>query len=69
MERFGRTEAEARDWTLVGSVAEIQDKLARLREVGVDVVFVPSILLPEDPRPLLDRFIAEVTPALRGARA
>src|SRR5262249_9038692 len=68
MERFRRPEAEARDLMLVGSVAEIQDKLGRLRDVGVDVVFVPSVFLPEDPRPLLDRFSAEVAPALRGAR-
>jgi len=69
MERFRRPEAEARDLMLVGSVAEIQDKLGRLRDVGVDVVFVPSVFLPEDPRPLLDRFNAEVAPALRGAGA
>ena len=31
MERFRRSEAEARDLMLVGSVAEIQDKLGRLR--------------------------------------
>ena len=66
MKRFNRPEDQARDLMLVGSVAEVQDKLARLRDVGVDVLFVPSVFLPEDPRPLLDRVIGEVAPAFRG---
>jgi alkanesulfonate monooxygenase SsuD/methylene tetrahydromethanopterin reductase-like flavin-dependent oxidoreductase (luciferase family) len=65
MKRFNRTEEQARDLMLVGSVAEVQDKLARLRDVGVDVLFVPSVFWPEDPRPLLDRVIGEVAPAFR----
>ena len=69
MKRFNRTEEQARDLTLVGSVAEVQDKVARLGEVGVDVLFVSSTFLPEDPRRLLDRVIGEVAPAFRTDRA
>ena len=69
MKRFNRTEEQARDLTLVGSVAEVQDKVARLGEVGVDVLFVSSAFLPEDPRGLLDRVIGEVAPAFRTDRA
>jgi F420-dependent oxidoreductase-like protein len=67
MERMGRPEAAARDIVLSGSVAAAQDKLARLREAGVDTVFVFAApgFLPPDPRPPLDRFIGEVAPALR----
>ena len=68
MKRFNRTEEQARDLTLVGSVAEVQDKVARLGEVGVDVLFVSSTFLPEDPRRLLDRVIGEVAPAFRTDR-
>ena len=68
MTRFNRTEEQARDLTLVGSVAEVQDKVARLGEVGVDVLFVSSTFLPEDPRRLLDRVIGEVAPAFRTDR-
>ena len=39
--------------------------LARLREGGAGMVFVPSMFLPADPRPLLDRFMSEVAPAVR----
>jgi F420-dependent oxidoreductase-like protein len=68
MKRFNRPEDQARDLMLVGSVAQVQDKLARLRDVGVDVLFVPSALLPDDPRPLLDQFIGEVAPPFRDGR-
>ncbi len=65
MRRLGRDEPIARDTLLAGSVAEVQDKLARLRETGVGMLFVPTFFLPPDPRPQLDRFMAEVAPAFR----
>jgi len=65
MRRMGRDEAAARDTLLAGSVAEVQDKLARLRDAGVGMLFVPTILMSRDPRPQLDRFMAEVAPAFR----
>jgi F420-dependent oxidoreductase-like protein len=67
MERFGRSEDAARDLVLAGPVAAAQDKLARLRETGVETVFVfatPAFLTPE-PRVALDRLIGKVAPALR----
>lgn len=63
--RMGYPDAVVQDLLLVGSPAAVQDKLARLREAGVDTLFVPTMFLPRDPRPLLDRFMAEVAPALR----
>jgi hypothetical protein len=65
MRRFGRDEAAARDTLLTGSVAEVQDRLGRLQDAGVGMLFVPTILMPEDPRPQLDRFMADVAPAFR----
>jgi F420-dependent oxidoreductase-like protein len=65
MRRLGRDEPTARDTLLAGSVAAVQDKLARLRETGVGVLFLPTFLMPPDPRPQFDRFIAEVAPAFR----
>jgi F420-dependent oxidoreductase-like protein len=65
MRRFGRDEAAARDTLLTGGVAEVQDRLGRLRETGVGMLFVPTILMPADPRPQLDRFMADVAPAFR----
>jgi hypothetical protein len=50
---------------LAGSVSQIKDKLARLREAGVGMLFIPTFLLPADRRPTLDRFMAEVAPAFR----
>jgi F420-dependent oxidoreductase-like protein len=63
--RFGRSEADARDTVLAGSVAQVQDTLGRLREAGVDLLFVPTMFLPGDGREALDRLIAEVAPAFR----
>lgn len=50
---------------LAGGVGEIKDQLARLQAVGVGLRFVPTFLLPADRRPTLDRFMADVAPALR----
>jgi F420-dependent oxidoreductase-like protein len=65
MRRMGLTDDAATDALLAGSVAAVRDKLARLREAGVATLFVPSMFFPKDPRPLLDRFIGDVAPALR----
>jgi alkanesulfonate monooxygenase SsuD/methylene tetrahydromethanopterin reductase-like flavin-dependent oxidoreductase (luciferase family) len=64
MQRFGRSEAEARDTVLAGSVAQVQDKIARLQAAGVEQLFLPTFLPPWSLEQL-DRFIAEVAPALR----
>ena len=63
--RMGFDEARAQDTILGGSVAEVKDTLAKLRDVGVGQVFVPSMFFPKDPRPLLDTFMADVAPAFR----
>jgi F420-dependent oxidoreductase-like protein len=63
--RFGMSEPVADDVLLAGSVAQIRDKLGRLRDSGVDMVWLPSMFFPRDPRPLLDRFIDEIAPAFR----
>ena len=65
MTRLGADEAKARDTVLGGTVAEIKDKLARLQEAGVGMLFIPTMFLPADRRSTLDRFIAEVAPAFR----
>ncbi len=65
MTRLGGDEAKARDTVLGGTIAEIKDKVARLEEAGVGMLFVPTIFLPADRRPTLDRFMAEVAPAFR----
>jgi F420-dependent oxidoreductase-like protein len=63
--RLGADPEKARDTVLGGSVAEVTDKLGRLRAAGVEMLFIPTFFLPKDPRPTLDRFMAEVTPAFR----
>jgi alkanesulfonate monooxygenase SsuD/methylene tetrahydromethanopterin reductase-like flavin-dependent oxidoreductase (luciferase family) len=64
MRRFGRSEAEARDTVLAGSVAQMQDTLGRLQEAGVHMLCIPTFL-PSWDLEQLDRFITEVAPALR----
>ena len=65
MKRMGFDEARAQDTILGGSVAQVQDTLGKLREAGVGLLFLPSMFFPKDPRPLLDKFMADVAPALR----
>jgi F420-dependent oxidoreductase-like protein len=62
--RFGMAEAVARDTMLAGSAGEIRDKLGRLRETGVGMLFVPTLFM-KDPRPALDRFMKEIAPQFR----
>jgi F420-dependent oxidoreductase-like protein len=62
--RFGMAEAVARDTMLAGSAGQICDKLGRLRESGVDMLFVPTLFM-KDPRPALDRFMKEIAPQFR----
>jgi F420-dependent oxidoreductase-like protein len=69
MKRMNRDEASARDTMIAGSVAQIQDKLGRLREAGVGVLFIPTMFLGKEPRATLDPLIEKVAPALRQARA
>ncbi len=63
--RFGSSEAAARDTVLAGSVGQVRDKLARLRDAGAGMLWVPTFFLPKDPRPQLDRLMADVAPAFR----
>ena len=63
--RFGMAEGLAKDTALVGSVGEIRDKLGRLAAAGVSMVWIPTMFLPKDPRPLLDRFMQEIAPPAR----
>jgi hypothetical protein len=64
MQRYGRSEADARDTVLAGSVAHMQEIVGRLWEVGVDQLFIP-IFLPRWSFEQLDRFITDVAPAVR----
>jgi F420-dependent oxidoreductase-like protein len=63
--RFGADEAGARDAVLGGPATRITDKLARLQEAGVGMLFIPTFFLPADRRGALDRFMAAVAPAFR----
>src|SRR5262245_18680032 len=63
--RMGFSDPLTDDLVLAGPVGAVRDKLARLREAGVEMLFVPSMFLPKDPRPTLDRFMSEVAPAFR----
>ena len=65
IKRMGFDEARAQDTILGGSVAQVQDTLGNLRDAGVGLLFVPSMFFAKDPRPLLDKFMADVAPALR----
>ena len=64
MRRFGRSEEEARDTVLAGSVSQMQDKLGQLQAAGVDQLFIPTFLPTWNPDQL-DRFITEVAPAVK----
>jgi F420-dependent oxidoreductase-like protein len=63
--RMGMDDALATDTMLGGSVSQVRDKLGRLRETGVGMLWIPTMFLPRDPRPTLDRFMADVAPSFR----
>jgi F420-dependent oxidoreductase-like protein len=65
MARFGGDEARARDIVLGGSITRITETVGRLREAGVGMLFIPTLFLRGDKRPVLDRLIREVAPAFR----
>jgi F420-dependent oxidoreductase-like protein len=65
MKRMGRDEVSAKDTMLVGSAAQMQDKLGKLRESGVGLLFIPTMFLGKDQLKPLDAFIEKVAPALR----
>src|SRR5574342_606688 len=65
MKRMRRDEASAKDTMLAGSIPQIQDKLGRLREAGVGLLFVPTMFLGKDQLKSLDAFIEKIAPALR----
>ena len=65
MTRMNRDEASAKDTLLAGSVAQIQDKLGKLRESGVGLLFIPTMFLGKDQLKPLDAIIEKVAPALR----
>ncbi|MDO8478427.1 MAG: LLM class F420-dependent oxidoreductase [Candidatus Rokubacteria bacterium] len=67
MKRMARDEESAKDTLLAGSVAQIQDKLGKLRESGVGLLFIPTMFLGKDQLKPLDTFIEKVAPALRKA--
>jgi F420-dependent oxidoreductase-like protein len=63
--RFGMDVAKARDCILGGSPDAIRDKLGRLQEAGVGMLFVPTMVSIGDGQGQRDRFIAEIAPAFR----
>ena len=65
MKRMGRDEASAKDTMLVGSAAQMQDKLGKLSAAGVGLLFIPTMFLGKDQLKSLDTFIEKVAPALR----
>lgn len=62
--RFGWDEAEVRDMILAGSPAQARDTIGRLREAGVDQLFIPTFIPPWN-FDQLDRFITEVASPFR----
>jgi F420-dependent oxidoreductase-like protein len=65
MKRMNRDEASAKDTMLVGSAAQMQDKLGKLSAAGVGLLFIPTMFLGKDQLKPLDAFIEKVAPALR----
>jgi F420-dependent oxidoreductase-like protein len=62
--RYGWPEPYVRDLLLSGSAAQMQDKLGRLQDIGIEQVFVPTFLPPLRVE-ALDRLMTQVAPALR----
>jgi len=64
IKRFGWSEELVRYTVLAGSAAQVQDTVGRLRDAGVDQLFIPTFF-PAWSYERLDRFITEVAPAFR----
>ena len=62
--RYGWPEPYVQDMLLCGGTTQMQEKLGRLREVGIDQVFIPTFLPPWK-QEALDRLISDVAPACR----
>jgi F420-dependent oxidoreductase-like protein len=65
IKRMGMEDAVATDTMLAGSPGAIRETLGRLRDAGVGMLWIPTMFLPREPRPVLDRFIQEIAPAFR----
>jgi F420-dependent oxidoreductase-like protein len=63
--RLGWHVQDPPDTVLAGSIGAITDKVGRLKEAGVGLLFIPTIFLSPPFEPTLDRFIGEVAPAFR----
>jgi F420-dependent oxidoreductase-like protein len=63
--RLGWHVQDPQDTVLAGSVGEITDRVGRLKDAGVGLLFIPTIFLSTPFGPTLDRFIDEVAPAFR----
>ena len=67
--RMGAHVADPLDTCLAGSPDQIRHQLHRLREAGVDLLFIPSMIRPPQGFPPLrqdlDRFMAEIAPTFR----
>lgn len=60
-EDFGYSEGRARDLSLSGSVSQMQDKIGRLADAGVDMICIPTFvrnLSPEELQAFLERVAA-----------
>ena len=64
MRLFGRSEADARDTVLAGSVGQMQDTIGCLQAAGVHMLCIPTFLPPWSLEQL-DHFISDVAPAFR----
>ena len=62
--RYGWSEPDVRDLLLAGSPAQIQEKIGRLRDIGINQIFIPTFLPPYTVE-ALDRLMTDVAPALR----
>ena len=64
--RMGFSSVDAIDTCLAGTVDQIREKLRELKAAGATTLFIPTMFRPVDElRRDLDRFIAEIAPALR----
>src|SRR5438309_8669399 len=64
--RMGRHAADARDTCLAGTPDQIREQLRELKAAGGTALFIPTMFRPlADLQRDMDRFIAELAPALR----